>query len=427
MSLTPGVLRLSFALFCLPIGLCLAACQASQSNGKPESTPRKVILTILAGQSNTDAGIEEMINETVAAQLPAVKLEWERVDWGDQFQSQMQLKFAAGEVPDIMIGKAQDVATYVPSGNLAPMPEGLRSYVDSAVSRSVSSGGLPYGIPYNLFYQGVLYNKALFERLGLTVPRTLAEMRVVADSLSARGVTPFASHFEESWYAGNIAMQLAIGNVFSRLPDWGDRFRRGEVSFSDSKEFKLVFDELRFIFAHSWHDAFTVDQIECDERFARGEAAMYLTGSWSLQAMSERDPGIEIGIFPYPNKSGDAKLIFEPNMTFMQSSKTTHPEEVEAVLRVILESTELAAGISDFTKTRSLVADTRPEALLRIQGDIDRYMGSGQGVDASIGNTQLIWSFQTEIAGRLGAWLQKKSTLESVLRYADDNRSLSAP
>lgn len=72
---------------------------------------------------------------------------------------------------------------------------------------------------------------------------------------------------------------------------------------------------------HTWEDAFQIDQFECDSRFVRGEAAMYLTGSWSMQFSSQYGKDIDFGIFPFPNQTGDAKLIKETNMTFMKSAK----------------------------------------------------------------------------------------------------------
>lgn len=67
-----------------------------------------VTLTVLAGQSTTDAGIEDMIDEALAEKYPNITLEWECVDWGNDFQPKMQQYMQSG-LPDIMIGKAQDV------------------------------------------------------------------------------------------------------------------------------------------------------------------------------------------------------------------------------------------------------------------------------------------------------------------------------
>ena len=179
-----------------------------------------------------------MIDVQLERTNPGTELDWERVDWGDKFQSQMQAKFAAGEVPDIMIGKAQDVATYLPSGNLAPIPPSALRFVRDDALGSVSSGGAAYGVPYNAFYQGVLYDKGIFERLGLSPPRTLEELAAAVRRLRSAGITPFASHFEESWYAGNIVMQFALGEVFERVPEWGDLFARA----SDPSRARRPFD-----------------------------------------------------------------------------------------------------------------------------------------------------------------------------------------
>jgi len=389
--------------------------------------PRKVLLTVLAGQATSDAGIEEMINALLRTRQPEVELEWERMDWGERFEAQMQAKLAAGEVPDIMVGKAQDVATYVPTGNLAPAPASLVQYISPVALPAVTIKGRVYGLPYNAFYQGVFYNKDIFGRYGLTTPTTQSQLSSLIRRLAGEHVTPFAAHFEEDWYVGNIVMQFAVGNVFSREPDWGDQFRGRKASFSDSAAFRRVFATVEEVRGESWPDALSIGQSECDERFAKGEAAMYVTGSWTLQTINAVNPRMHVGIFPFPNQRGDAKLLFEPNMTFMKSSKSEHADAVDKVLRAVFESGDLASQIFDYTKTSSMLKNMGPDIPLLIQPDIDRYLRAGQITDVTVGNTQLIWSFQEEVAARLQDWLRGKASLQSVFDYADQNRSLSAP
>jgi len=421
-----GEIGLSALVFCLLFSSCSPS-ERSKSSDSSVTGPHKVLLSVLAGQSTSDAGIEEMINDLITSRVPSITLDWERMDWGEKFQSQMQAKFAAGEVPDIMIGKAQDVATYFPSGNLAPIPASLMQYVREPSLPAVTISGTAYGIPYNAFYQGVFYNKDLFEKYRLNVPAKPGELSTLVTRLKAKHIVPFAAHFEESWYGGNILMQFALGDVFSATPEWGDRFRAREVSFSSSSAIQRCFAHVRSILDNTWSDALTIDLTECDERFARGEAAMYVTGSWTLQNIDVEKPHVRVGIFPFPNQTGDARLIFEPNMTFMKSSRTSHADAVDQVLHAIFESRELASEIFDFTKTSSLLKNIGPEVPLLIQPDIDLYLKAGRVVDATIGNNQLIWSFQEKVASRMYDWLQGKSSLEAVLSFADQNRSLSAP
>jgi ABC-type glycerol-3-phosphate transport system substrate-binding protein len=398
------------------------------SDGKiTDLRPQKIQLTVLAGQSTSDAGTEEMINTVIEKKFPNIQLNWECVDWGNQFASQMNAKFAAGDVPDIMIGKAQDVATFVDSGNLAQIPNSLLQYVSKNSLYSVLVNGCAFGIPYDADYQGVLYNKDTFKKYGLDVPTTKQELADIVQKLKASKIVPYASHFEESWYMGNIIMQFAMGEVFSNTTNWGDQFRKGNVSFSTSPEFAHCFSDVEDISSATWNDAFTTDETDCDERFANGEAAMYVTGTWSLQAINAVNPHVNIGIFPYPNQAGDAKLIYEPNMTFMISSKTAYPNEVNSVLQAILNNEDLFSEILDYTKTVSMLKDQKAEAPLLIQGDIDRYSLSDLLTDVTIGNRQLIWTYQNDLASRLDDWQLGKTSLSSVLKYADNNRSASAP
>ena len=159
------------------------------------------------------------------------------------------------------------------------------------------------------------------------------------------------------------------------------------------------FAAVREILDETWSDALSIDQTECDERFARGEAAMYVTGSWTLQNIDDgKAPHPCRDLSRIPTKAAMPGLIFEPNMTFMKSSRTSHADAVDQVLHAIFESKDLASEIFDFTKTSSLLKNIGPEVPLLIQSDIDSYLKAGRVVDATVGNGQLIWSFQEKVA-----------------------------
>ncbi len=79
---------LSLLLATALIASLAAGC--GSGGGGSENGEEQVTLTILAGQSTTDAGIEDMIDEAMAEKYPEVTLEWECVDWGNDFQPKMQ-------------------------------------------------------------------------------------------------------------------------------------------------------------------------------------------------------------------------------------------------------------------------------------------------------------------------------------------------
>jgi ABC-type glycerol-3-phosphate transport system substrate-binding protein len=410
------VYRIFPALLCLFITGCFPV-----SRQLPEN-PEKIVINILFGQSNSDPGIEDMFTEKLNTEFPDVTIEWESIDWGDYFSSEMQAKIASGEVPDIIIGKAQDVAAYQPSGFLASFRSEEYAMIRQDELDSVTVNGEVFGLPYNAFYQGLLYNKNIFWRYGIEIPSSPEEMERIIRRLEEVGITPFAAHFRENWYAANIAMQFAVNQVFAKNPHWGDEFRSGLQDFVKSEDYAACFRQVETVWKHTWPDAATVNQSECVKRFANEEAAMYLTGTWSIPPLFSIRPKFMIGIFPFPNESGDARLIFEPNLTFMKNSGSPNLRLVEEMIAAIYHDTELAKSICEFSGTMPLLNGVDTGDLRLLGQDINSYREKGTIVDVTLGNRQIVWHFQAACAVQINAWLTGQIKFEDVLRYADDNR-----
>lgn len=379
----------------------------------------KVTLTVLAGQSTTDAGIEDLIDEALAEQYPNITLEWECVDWGNDFQPKMQQYMQSG-LPDIMIGKAQDVATYAPQGILGPIADTYLDRVLDAASANVTLDGETYGLVYNAMYQGVYYNKDMFAENGWEIPKTIDDLQVIIDDCKAKGITPFASHMVDTWSIGNVTMQFAMNDVFNKVPSWGDDFRNGTTSFTESKEFQTAYSYNKLIFDNTFPETFSTEQTDCDARMVLGEAAMKVSGSWSIQNFLDIDENFNFGIFPFPNQTGDSKLIFEPNITIMKSAASEHQDAIDCVIDVMTGNKELAREIYDYTKTAAMLKDVTPTFANPSQEDIDKYAAEGMIVDVTSGNNQLVWGgFQEENAKDIAAWLQGDVTFEDALAASD--------
>lgn len=404
-------------LLCAGLAMSMVATAMAGMVVSAEEEP--VTLTILAGQSTTDAGIEDMIDEALAEVYPNITLEWECVDWGNDFQPKMQQYMQSG-LPDIMIGKAQDVATYAPQGILAEIGEEYLAAGLDAARENVTIDGKTYGLVYNALYQGVYYNRTMFEENGWEVPKTIEELQAIIDDCIAKGITPFASHMVDTWSIGNVTMQFMMNDVFNNDPTWGDKFRAGEVSFADSEAAQTAYKYNELIFNNTYEDTFSTEQTDCDARMVLGEAAMKVSGSWSIQNFLDIDESFDFGIFPFPNQTGDSKLIFEPNICIMTSASTEHQDAVNKVLEVLTTNKDLAVEIYDYTKTASMLKDVSPTFDNPSQADIDKYAAEGMVVDVTLGNNQLVWGgFQEENAKDIAAWLQGDATFEDALAASD--------
>lgn len=411
-------------LLCAGLAMSMVAGTMTGMVASAEEEP--VTLTILAGQSTTDAGIEDMIDEALAEVYPNITLEWECVDWGNDFQPKMQQYMQSG-LPDIMIGKAQDVATYAPQGILAEIGEEYLAAGLDAARENVTIDGKTYGLVYNALYQGVYYNRTMFEENGWEIPTTIEELQAIIDDCIAKGITPFASHMVDTWSIGNVTMQFMMNDVFNNDPTWGDKFRAGEVSFSDSEAAQTAYKYNELIFNNTYEDTFSTEQTDCDARMVLGEAAMKVSGSWSIQNFLDIDESFDFGIFPFPNQTGDSKLIFEPNICIMTSASTEHQDAVNKVLEVLTTDKDLAVEIYDYTKTASMLKDVSPTFDNPSQSDIDKYAAEGMVVDVTLGNNQLVWGgFQEENAKDIAAWLQGDETFEDALAASDGRVDVSS-
>lgn len=397
----------------------ISGCGSSSKAEGDTVASEKVTLKVLAGQSTTDSGIEDMIDEALTKKYPNIKLEWECVGWGGDFQAKMQQYMQTG-IPDIVIGKAQDVRSYAPQGIFKEIDSTYTDRLLDAASDNVTMDGKTYGLVYNALYQGVYYNKDMFEENGWEVPKTQDDLNKIIEACKAKGIVPFASHMADTWSIGNVTMQFAMNDIFNTNPTWGDQFRKGETSFTNSPEMQDVYKYNKLIYDNTFDDTFSLEQTECDARMVDGQAAMKVSGSWSIQNFLDINEEFNMGIFPFPNKTGDSKLIFEPNITIMTSAETKYQDAVNNVLDLLTSDKDLAIEIYDFTKTAPMLKDITPTFNNPSQVNIDKYAENNMIIDVTLGNNQLVWNgFQEENAKDISAWLLGDETFEEVLGASD--------
>ena len=398
----------------------------SGSGDTAVASDEPVTLTVLAGQSTTDAGIEDMIDEALAEKYPNITLEWECVGWDGEFHPKMQQYMQTG-IPDIIIGKGQDVATYSSLGLLGEIDSKYTDRVLDAANENVTFDGKTYGLVYNALYQGVYYNRQMFKDNGWEIPKTQEDLQAIIDDCNAKGITPFASHMVDTWSIGNVTMQFMMNDVFNNNPTWGDDFRAGKTSFSEDKAAQTCYQYNKLIYDNTFPETFSLEQTDCDAKMVLGEAAMKVSGSWSIQNFLDIDENFDFGIFPFPNQTGDSKLIFEPNIAIMTSATTEHQDAVNCVLDLLTSDEELAVEIYDYTKTASMLEGVTPTFTNPSQADIDKYAAEGMVVDVNLGNNQLVWGgFQEENAADIAAWLLGDESFEDCLAASDSRVDVSS-
>ena len=394
--------------------------EAEDSAQSIEPEVEKVKLTVLWGQSWYDAGVEELINEAMAEKYPEIEIEWECVDWETEFYGKME-EYMATELPDIIIGKPQDVTKYQAQGVIGAIDSTYTERAVEGVLEHVTLDGTVYGMPINVIYHGIFYNKELFAERWLELPETMRYLYGVDIERPESDVVLFASHMADNSGVMNITMQGLMNEEFLYTPDWGERFRAGKESFINGLgvQYAYMYNQL-IVYNNTFADVLSVDEKTCDERFVNGEAVMKISGSWSVRSFLEIDPDFEFGFFAFPNQKGDHKLIYEPDITIMTNKNPAQPEAVNAFMELVTGDKELLVKIYDFTLSDSLIVGVEPTFINPCQADIDAYIAEGKVIDATICNTQLAWdTFQKENVKDIVAWLKEEGTFKDCLVNSD--------
>jgi hypothetical protein len=107
----------------------------------------------------------------------------------------------------------------------------------------------------------------------------------------------------------------------------------------------------------------------------------------------------------------------------MMSASSAHRDLIERMINALLSDQELAESALQFTQSDSLLNGVSSDTLSIIRDSIDSYKVGGQMLDASVGNSQLVWQFQYGCAEAALEWLKGDGTLEAALHYADQHRA----
>ena len=166
-----------------------------------------------------------------------------------------------------------------------------------------------YNVPLTTNVSGVYYNKDAFAKLGIEVPKSLAEFQDIVKKIKDDGQTPFAEALGDPWTVNGFAqlawIQSAGGaqaaNDYLRFSDKG-AIAEDEVS----KNVAAYLDLLAGNGQSNSDGALYADTVAV---FAEGKALMMPNGSWALAVIRQQEPDFEVGFFPMPGLTADAPVM----------------------------------------------------------------------------------------------------------------------
>src|ERR1043165_6087633 len=168
------------------------ATQAPAASQAPVSEPVK--LSLLTSQNQNDQLMINALTDAYTALHPNVTFDIEVPPGASaDVPNLVQTRLATGEMNDIFYYNSGSLLqTLHPSDTLVDLSKEpfIANITDSFLPTVSQNGGI-FGVPVGYAASGgVLYNKKVFEKVGISVPKSWADFEANNDKLKAAGIPP---------------------------------------------------------------------------------------------------------------------------------------------------------------------------------------------------------------------------------------------
>lgn len=335
--------------------------------------------------------------------------------------------FVRGDPADVgCFNHNLELARYIERGVLADLSDRPAA---GRIEASVAELGEQYAtypgrlsvLPYSLTGAGVIYNVALFEEHGVTVPETWGDFMAACDTFATAGVTPVYATYREPWTLWQGLFDYTAGGLvdvadfFARMRQQGtDVGPDSEVSFQTT--FAEAMERALQIDGFTNDDAASRGYPDGNLAFGSGEAAMYLQGPWAMGEIAKVDPDLAIGTFPLPMTEDPAQNRVRVNIDLglYVPESSPQPDAARELVDYLMTPEVIDAYNAEhvaFGVTEDAPASSDPR-LAGLQPYVDRaayYQGPGTFIPPSV---------------PLGNYLQtalSSGDMGSMLRQLDDD------
>ena len=292
------VLAVLCAVLLILVAVILSAAPADE---KTEPETERTVVTLVYAYQNTkwSACVEEVIRR-FEEKHPDIDIQY-KVRYEDNVYEATLYKLAArDELGDIM--QIKEPYVWAESGLIAALPASLTD----RVSTTCTVEDRVYGVCALGTTTGIVYNKAIFDQLGLSVPKTYEDFLRICGVLKEYGITPLGFGGEDLWHFEYWLNHFLRTDVLSQQPDFLARCSAGERNWNDP----LITE----ILTHD-NELFALGYV--DERWpstadgalavhlADGRFAMAFSGPWLASAALSMEPELDLGWFYVPNTDGE--------------------------------------------------------------------------------------------------------------------------
>jgi len=233
-----------------------------------------------------------------------------------EYNAVLNAKLDANSAGDLITCRPFDASLELfRKGQLADLTdlEGMANFSDVAKSAwSTDDGRQTFCVPMASVIHGFIYNKEIFDELGLEIPQTEDEFFALLDKIKEDGsYIPLAMGTKDLWDIATMGYQN-IGPNYWKGEEGRKALIAGEQKLTDEpwvEPFRVLTRWQPYM--GEGFEAQTYP--DSQNLFTLGRAAIYPAGSWEIPIFKEQ-ASFEMGAFPPPVKqAGDVCYISDHN------------------------------------------------------------------------------------------------------------------
>ncbi len=317
--------------------------QTAAPAGDQAAAPSGEIVTLtIESWRNDDLSIwQDTIIPAFEAENPNIKVVF-APSAPTEYNAALNTKLEGGTAGDLITCRPFDASLGLyQKGYLADLTDlpGMENFGDVAKSAWVTDdGSAVFCVPMASVIHGFIYNKDIFDKLGLSAPKTEAEFFAVLDAIKADGtMAALDMGTADQWESATMGFQNIGPNYWK-----GEEGRKGLIAgtekFTDP-QYVAVWDQLaRWApYLPEGYEAQTYP--DSQNLFTLSKAAIYPAGSWDISLFNQQ-ADFAMGAFPPPVAAeGDTCYISDhTDIALGMNAATPHPEAAKTFLSWVASS-----------------------------------------------------------------------------------------
>ena len=292
-------------------------------------------LTVLIDGGPQTMGAFKALAADFTAKNPDIKVDIETRPGGSEGDNLIKTRLATGEMTDVFLYNAGSLFHALNAKkNLVDLTgEKFQANALDVFKGVVSDGKRVYGVPVQTAMGGgVLYNKKVYAKLNLQVPKTWAEFQKNNAAIKAAGgEAPVIQTFKDTW-SSQLFVLADFHNVASTDPTFADRYTANKAKYANTPAAMKGFQRLEEVFKAGYlNKDFATAKYEDGLRMvAMGEGAHYpmLTFAIGGIEVNHKVNIADVGFFALPgdDASKNGLTVWMPPGLYIPKSSERQAE-----------------------------------------------------------------------------------------------------